>query len=36
MNMFFQAVTGILLLQLLFAIWNAAQLPSWGQLEQER
>ncbi|WP_405104887.1 glycosyltransferase family A protein [Paenibacillus sp. FSL K6-1217] len=30
MNMFFQAVTGILLLQLLFAIWNAAQLPKLG------
>ncbi|ETT56510.1 glycosyltransferase [Paenibacillus sp. FSL R7-269] len=30
MNVFFQAVTGILLLQLLFAMWNAAQLPKLG------
>lgn len=30
MNVFFQAVTGIVLLQLLFAVWNAAQLPKLG------
>lgn len=30
MNVFLQAVTGILLLQLLFAMWNAAQLPKLG------
>lgn len=30
MNVFFQVVTGIVLLQLLFAIWNAAQLPKLG------
>ncbi|MEK4046329.1 glycosyltransferase family A protein [Paenibacillus sp. FSL H8-0048] len=30
MNVFFQAVTGMLLLQLLFARWNAAQLPKLG------
>lgn len=30
MNVFFQAVTGIVLLQLLFAVWNAAQLLKLG------
>ncbi|MEK4849449.1 glycosyltransferase family A protein [Paenibacillus sp. FSL H7-0756] len=30
MNVFFQAVTVILLLQLVFAMWNAAQLPKLG------
>lgn len=30
MNVFFQVVTGIVLLQLLFAVWNAAQLPKLG------